>query len=170
MKEMNMQGTTEITPLMLRSNLGKYPTGVSVITSADQSGRPVGGMTAGTFTSVSLDPPLVAFLPAKSSSSWPLIQETGRFCVNVLGVEQEALCKAFSVSGADKFSGVEWRRSLHGLPVMDGVVMWVDCALREVVDAGDHLIVLGEVLEIGSGEATDPLVFHGGKFRKFLPV
>lgn len=165
-----MQDTATINPLLLRANLGKYPTGVSVITSADESGRPVGGMTAGTFTSVSLDPPLVAFLPAKSSSSWPLIQETGRFCINVLSAEQGELCKAFSVSGGDKFAGVNWHRSPLGLPIMDGVVLWVECSLRDAIDAGDHVIALGEVLNMGAGQGAEPLVFHGGKFHKLQPI
>lgn len=165
-----MQDVKTLNPLMLRSNLGRYPTGVSIITSSDDSGRPVGGMTAGTFTSVSLDPPLVAFLPAKTSSSWPLIEETGKFCINVLSAEQEKLCKAFSVSGGDKFAGVEFHRSPSGLPVMDGVVLWIECSLSKVIDAGDHLIVLGEVLDMGPGQGADPLVFHGGKFHRLLPI
>ncbi len=163
-------GSMTINPLMFRSHLAKYPTGVSIITSADSAGQPVGGMTAGTFTSVSLDPPLVAFLPAKSSSSWPRIQETGRFCINVLSAQQEELCKAFSISGADKFAGVDWHRSPLGLPVVDGVVLWIECSLNSVLDAGDHLIVLGDVLDMGTGETADPLVFHGGKFHKLLPI
>lgn len=162
--------TMTIDTATFRSTLGKYPTGVSIVTSADDAGRPVGGMTAGTFTSVSLDPPLVAFLPAKSSSSWPLIEETGRFCINVLSAAQEGLCKAFSVSGSDKFAGVDWTPSPSGLPVLDGVVMWVDCALRDVIDAGDHVIALGEVTNMGTVREADPLVFHAGKFHRPLPL
>lgn len=162
--------TMTIDAATFRSTLGKYPTGVSIVTSADDTGRPVGGMTAGTFTSVSLDPPLVAFLPAKSSSSWPLIEETGRFCINVLSAEQQGLCKAFSVSGSDKFAGVDWNPSPSGLPILDGVVMWVDCALRDVIDAGDHVIALGEVINMGTVQETEPLVFHAGKFHRPLPL
>lgn len=165
-----MQDTMTLDPTMLRSTLGKYPTGVSIITSADDAGLPVGGMTAGTFTSVSLDPPLVAFLPGKSSSSWPRIEETGRFCINVLSAEQEGLCRSFAVSGNDKFAGVDWSPSPSGLPILAGVVIWVECVLREVIDAGDHVIALGEVITMETAQDVDPLVFHGGKYNRPMPI
>lgn len=165
-----MQDMMTVDSKAFRSTLGKYPTGVSIITSADDLGQPVGGMTAGTFTSVSLDPPLVAFLPAKSSSSWPLIEKTGRFCINVLSAEQEELCRSFAASGGDKFEGVEWHRSPSGLPILDGVVIWVECALQDAIDAGDHVIALGEVINMGVIQEADPLVFHGGKYHRPLPI
>ena len=165
-----MQATTTMDPAVLRSTLSKYPTGVSIITSADENGRPVGGMTAGTFTSVSLDPPLVAFLPAKTSTSWPSIEETGRFCINILSADQASLCKAFAVPGGDKFDGVDWYHSQSGLPVLDGVIISIECELRDTIDAGDHVIAMGEVTNMEIVNDAEPLIFHGGKFNRPLPI
>lgn len=161
---------SKIDPLEFRRVMGQYPTGVSVITSADENGYPVAGMTAGTFTSVSLDPPLVAFLPAKTSKSWPLIEATGRFCINVLSDTQTALSKSFSSSGGDKFAGVSWHLSQNGLPIIDDVIAWIECELHSVVDAGDHVIVLGQVTNMKHHTEGNPLVFHGGKFNRPLPL
>lgn len=165
-----MQATTTIDPAVLRSTLSQYPTGVSIITSADEEGRPVGGMTAGTFTSVSLDPPLVAFLPAKTSTSWPSIEDTGRFCINVLSAEQASLCKAFAVPGGNKFDGVQWSHSQSGLPVLEGAVISIECNLRDTIDAGDHVIAMGEVINMEILSDAKPLIFHGGKFNRPLPI
>ncbi len=119
-------------------------------------------MTVGSFTSVSLDPPLVAFLPSKTSSSWRSIRESGtRFCVNVLHADQESLCRAVATRKKDKFDGFAWRRSPGGNPVLDGGVAWIDCELTEVHDAGDHVIVLGEVRSLGLGSPGQPLLFSG---------
>jgi flavin reductase (DIM6/NTAB) family NADH-FMN oxidoreductase RutF len=153
-----------------RRVLGHYPTGVSVITSADDDDRPAAGMVVGTFTSVSLDPPLVAFLPDKGSSSWPLIAATARFCVNVLSAEQEDLCRAFAARGGDKFAGVDWHPSPSGTPILDGVVAWVDCQIEQVVESGDHYIVVGRVLDMAVACDAQPLAFHRGGFSQLSPV
>src|SRR5258707_11728911 len=92
----------------LRTVLGRYPTGVSIVTGLRTDGTPV-GLALGTFTSVSLDPLLVGFLPAKSSQSWPKIRAAGLFCINVLGEHQQDICRRFAVSGGDKFKNLEWR-------------------------------------------------------------
>lgn len=165
-----MAESNVIDAVMFRQVLGHYPTGVSVITSADDDGRPAAGMVVGTFTSVSLDPPLVAFLPDKDSTSWPLIAETGRFCVNVLGAEQEALCRKFSARGGDKFDGVAWHLSPSGSPVLEGVVAWVDCRIEQIVESGDHYIVVGRVLDLAVATDTLPLTFHRGSFGQVTPV
>lgn len=147
-----------------RQILGHYPTGVSVITAADSGGAPVGGMVVGTFTSVSLDPPLVAFLPDKKSTSWPHIERAGRFCVNVLGSDQESLCQKFSRRGGDKFEGVSWKPSPSGNPILDGIVAWVDCTIEQVVESGDHYIVVGRVSDLQlENDISSPLTFHRGK-------
>lgn len=148
-----------------RHILGHYPTGVSVITAAHDDGSPAAGMVVGTFTSVSLDPPLVAFLPDKKSSSWPQIKETGRFCVNVLGADQEALCRQFSARGGDKFEGVAWRPSPSRNPILEGIVAWVDCTIEQVVESGDHYIVVGRVVDLElEADDSSPLTFHRGRF------
>jgi flavin reductase (DIM6/NTAB) family NADH-FMN oxidoreductase RutF len=145
-----------------RTVLGHYPTGISVIT-AKPGERPV-GMAVGTFTSVSLEPPLVAFMPAKSSSTWPLIREAGRFCVNILNKEQQSVCQAFSRRSDDKFKDIAWRSSPLGSPIIDDVVAWVDCEIAQIVESGDHFIVIGKVDSLDVGKQTEPLMFFKGEY------
>lgn len=159
------QGMTHLDKIdsnRFRNVLGHHPTGISVVT-AMASGGPV-GMVVGTFTSVSLDPPLVAFMPAKSSTSWPLIRDAGKFCANVLSAEQEELCRSFSRSGGDKFDGVAWRPSPGGSPILDDVVAWVDCDIDDVVESGDHYIVIGRVKNLDIVKSVTPLAFFRGEF------
>src|SRR4051794_21215683 len=106
-------------PRWFREVLGQYPTGVCVVTAIDDDGAG-SGFVVGSFTSVSLDPPLVAFFPDKRSTSWPKIHRGGKFCVNILSASQEDLCRQFAAKGGDKFSGVEWRRSGSGSPIIGG--------------------------------------------------
>lgn len=155
--------STSIDPRRFREVLGHYPTGVVVITALREDGSPT-GLVVGTFTSVSLDPPLVAFLPAKSSTSWPTMREVGSFCVNVLGYGHEHVCERFAVSGADKFEGVGWKPGQSGSPVLDESIAWVDCDVEAIHDAGDHEIVIGRVrdLEVREG-AAGPLIFFRGR-------
>jgi flavin reductase (DIM6/NTAB) family NADH-FMN oxidoreductase RutF len=147
-----------------RRVLGHFPTGVVIVTAIDD-GLPV-GMAIGSFTSVSLDPPLIAILPAKTSVSWPRIAAAGAFCVNVLNARQEALCRTFATTGADKFAGVPWRPSPSGAPVLEGTLAWIDCSLEQLVEAGDHYIALGRVrsLDVSADQAIEPLVFFKGGY------
>jgi len=121
----------------------------------------------GSFTSVSLEPPLVGFYPARSSSSWPLIAEAGAFCVNILSSEQQAVCRQFSAQGADKFAGVSHRASPGGSPILDGVVAWIDCTLDAVHEAGDHYIALGLVQALEIEKPGLPLLFFQGGYGAF---
>jgi len=155
-------------PRIFRDVLGKYPTGVAIVTAIDSSGAPV-GMVVGTFTSVSLDPPLIGYLPAKSSTSFPRIRTARSFCVNILAADQEDLCRRFAVSGGDKFAGVRWSPALSGAPRFDGVAAWIDCEVEDVQEAGDHYIVLGQVRDLGGGSAALPLIFFQGGYGKFEP-
>lgn len=150
-----------------RQVLGQYPTGVSVISSVHDS-APV-AMTVGTFTSVSIDPPLVAFLPQKTSTTWPRIEASGRFCVNVLSWEQEHLCRQMARPSDQKFLDVGWRPSGLGSPVIDGVVAWIDCEIESVIDAGDHWIVMGAVRTLDIEQDALPLVFFRGGYGRFTP-
>ena len=104
-----------IDPKHFRRVLGHFPTGVAVISGLDPEGKPA-GMAIGSFSSVSLDPPLVAFLPDKSSTSWPKIAPSGKFCVNILGSEQEDVCRTFAVKGGDKFAELKWISGGHRIP------------------------------------------------------
>jgi flavin reductase (DIM6/NTAB) family NADH-FMN oxidoreductase RutF len=156
-------------PRRFRDVLGQYPTGVSVITSTQQDGTHA-GFVVGTFTSVSLDPPLVAFLPDKKSSSWPKIEATGKFCVNILSADQEYLCRRFASKLEDKFEGVAVRESATGAPIIEGVVAWIDCEIESVTDAGDHQIVIGRVKELAVENPSLPLLFFQGGYGRFSPL
>jgi flavin reductase (DIM6/NTAB) family NADH-FMN oxidoreductase RutF len=147
-----------------RAVLGHFPSGITAITSRDAQGRPV-GMTVASFTSVSLDPPLVAFLPAKTSSTFPVVAERGTFCVNVLAADHERICRAMSVSGGDKFAEVTWQPGPHGDPVIDGVVAWIDCTIEAVHDAGDHYIVIGRVEDLDADSTASPLLFFQSRYN-----
>jgi 3-hydroxy-9,10-secoandrosta-1,3,5(10)-triene-9,17-dione monooxygenase reductase component len=148
-----------------REVLGHVPTAVTVITGLDGD-HPV-GMAVGSFSSISLEPTLVGFFVARTSSSWPRIRRGGAFCANVLGADQESVCRAFARSGGDKFRDVAWTRSPHGLPVIEGAVAWVDCVIDRVDDAGDHELCIGRVRELaiatdGSGGSGSLVFYRGG--------
>jgi 3-hydroxy-9,10-secoandrosta-1,3,5(10)-triene-9,17-dione monooxygenase reductase component len=158
----------EIDSATFRRVLGHYPTGVCVVTAIDADGA-TSGMVVGSFTSVSLCPPLVAFLPDKSSTSWPRIERAGRFCVNVLASDQGDLCRVFVAKSKNKFEGVAHRVSANGSPVLDNVVAWIDCTLEAVYEAGDHYIVLGRVRELDIARPDQPLLFFRGRYGSFVP-
>jgi flavin reductase (DIM6/NTAB) family NADH-FMN oxidoreductase RutF len=147
-----------------REVLGHFATGVTIVTAVEE-GQPI-GFTCQSFVSLSLTPPLVALAPAKTSTSWPRMVAAGAFCVNVLGEDQEALCRNFAVSGADKFAGVGWHLGAHGTPILEGSLAWVECELGAIHDAGDHELVTGRVLDLGVGSGG-PLLFFRGGFGRF---
>jgi 3-hydroxy-9,10-secoandrosta-1,3,5(10)-triene-9,17-dione monooxygenase reductase component len=148
-----------------RRVLGHFPTGVTVIT-ADPPGHAPVGITIGSFTSVSLDPPLVGFLPQKNSQSWPFIEQSGSFCVNVLGEAQGDLCWKFTKMNDELYDGVEWRKAPSGSPILEGAIAWIDCDIEQVVDAGDHWFVIGRVRHLDSSDGA-PLLFFKGKLGTF---
>jgi flavin reductase (DIM6/NTAB) family NADH-FMN oxidoreductase RutF len=150
-----------------RRILGHYPTGVCAVT-AMSGGRPV-GMVVGSFTSVSLDPPLVAFFPDRTSTSWPKIEATGRFCVNVLAEHQHDVCRALASRAENKFEQVAYRISSAGLPIIEGSVAWIDCDLNAVHEAGDHFIVVGQVHSLDAEHLHRPLLFFQGGYGQFSP-
>ncbi|BCH56181.1 flavin reductase family protein [Agrobacterium vitis] len=149
-----------------RRALGHYPTGVCIVT-AQHDDKPI-GMTIGSFTSVSLDPPLVGFLPAHSSQTWPLIAKAGAFCVNILADDQSDLPGRFAKRDADRFQDIAHSRSSLDLPVFDGVVAWIDCTLHSAHEAGDHLFVMGNVLTLSVVRDRPPLLFCRGAFGGFV--
>lgn len=161
--------TNPISPRHFRDVLGHFPTGVAVITSTDAAGEPI-GMAVGTFASVSLDPPLVTFLPDRSSSTFPLIREAGRFCVNVLAGGQESVSRLFGTKGVDRFGAINWEKSPHtGSPMLEGSVAWIDCEIGDIHEAGDHYIVIGKVLGLDVLTPTLPLLFFQGGYGTFAP-
>jgi 3-hydroxy-9,10-secoandrosta-1,3,5(10)-triene-9,17-dione monooxygenase reductase component len=148
-----------------RHVLGHLPTGVVVVSANHESG-PV-GMASNSFTSVSLDPPLVLFCPARDSQTWPKIATTGAFAVNIFAAHQEEVSRRFAQRGIDRFDGVAWHPRAAG-PALDDAVAWIECTIDAVHDGGDHLIVVGAVqrLELNRREA-DPLVFFRGRYGSF---
>ena len=148
-----------------RQVLGHFTTGVTVITAAGDAG-PV-GLAVGSFSSVSLDPPLVGFFADKGSTSWPKIETTGSFCVNILGEHQEDVCRRFASKEPDKFAGLGWKPAGSGSPLIDDVIGWIDCDIDQVVEAGDHYLVLGAVRELAVGHDGPPLLFFRGGYGRF---
>ena len=161
----------EIDPRTFRDVLGHFPTGVTVVTGLDSAGQPQ-GITIGSFVSVSLDPPLVGFLPGKSSRSWPQMAATGKFCVNILGAEQSEACWRFAKEPVEdaqgrapsKFDGIEWQPAGSGSPILADVIGWIDCSVDSVHDVGDHWFVVGKVTGLGhASDVNDAMVFFRGK-------
>ncbi len=164
-----MSGPAEvIDSRVMRDGLGHFASGVTVVTAAGPDG-PL-GFTCQSFSSLSLDPPLVAIAPARTSTTWPRLRDVGRFCVNVLAEDQSDLSAAFARSGVDKFAGVPWRPSRQGSPVLDGVVAWIDCTLWAEYDGGDHTIVAARVLDLGADPDRRPLLFHRGAYGRAEPA
>jgi 3-hydroxy-9,10-secoandrosta-1,3,5(10)-triene-9,17-dione monooxygenase reductase component len=146
-----------------RDVLGQYASGVAVITTSLDD-VPV-GMTCQSFTSVSLDPPLVAFLPMKTSRAFAAIRQSRRFCVNFLAAEQTEVSNTFASLADDKFAGIDWQTLSSGMPRLNDTVGWVDCSVHAVHEAGDHYLVIGRVEDLGEGDGSNPLLFHRGRYR-----
>ena len=166
---MDETASPEASDARFRRVLGQYPTGVCVVTGITQDGQPT-GLAVGSFTSLSLHPPLVAFMPDKTSSSWPKIRPANAFCVNILSAGQESVCRAFAARAPDKFRDVSWRAASSGSPVITGVVAWIDCDLERVHEAGDHEIVIGRVRELEIESHSLPLLFFRGGYGRFAPL
>ncbi|MEX2626681.1 MAG: flavin reductase family protein [Ilumatobacteraceae bacterium] len=166
-------------PKTFRNVLGHFPTSVTVVTAIDPTGgrnQPV-GLTIGSFTSVSLDPPLVGFLPQTDSDTWKAIEASGSFVVNDLNCTQGEVCWKFAKSGNEdeRFEGIEWRPAPSGAPILERAVAWIDCTIEGVYEMGDHYFVLGRVNALDADEpATDdegyPLIFFKGTLGRFVPA
>ncbi len=146
-----------------RQVLGHYPTGV-VVVAAIVDGQPC-GLAVNSFTSVSLDPPLVAFCAAGASSTWPRLRTSGSFAISVLGREQEEVCRLFARKGADRFAGTDWTTSPGGHPVLGAAMAWLDISAEQIIPVGDHELVLGRVTALGASDGEPaPLLFFRGAF------
>lgn len=156
-------------PMAFRNVLGHFPTGVVLITGITEDGEPV-GMIVGSFTSVSLDPPLVGFLPTVASSTFKKLRTASSFCVNVLAADQEELCRRFAGRAPNKFEDIEWTPAPSGAPVLDGAVAYIDCTFESITDAGDHYIVVGAVQELQVCSPVPPLLFFQGGYGRFAPL
>lgn len=148
----------------LRTALGRYATGVTVVT-ADGPAGPV-GMTANSFTSVSLDPPLILWCPSRASARFATFVAAEHYAVHVLASDQLAICRQFSLSGTD-FSGLDLGRTPEGLPALPGCVARFDCRAEARHDGGDHAILVGRILRAVLNPG-DPLLFWNGRYGDFL--
>lgn len=160
-----MSSQPAINPDVFRNVLGHFPTGVTAVTAMSPDG-PV-GMAIGSFTSVSLDPPLVAFLPTKDSTTYQQIAAAGSFCVNVMGHSQLEVCGVMASRRDDKFEGVSWRPGPTGSPIIEGSVAYIDCEIHAIHDGGDHDIVVGRVVELDVMDDAAPLLFFKGGYGTF---
>jgi len=151
-------------PRELRRVFAAFPTGVTAI-AALVDGAPV-GLAANSFTSVSLDPPMVSVCVAHSSTTWPALRRAARCGVTVFGAHQEDACRQLSASGGDRFSGLGWRATPDGAVVISGGTAWFDCSIERHIPAGDHDIVLLRVHDLDIDSSVAPLVFHGSQFRR----
>jgi len=155
----------DIDPRDLRRAFGAFATGVTVVTTRDQAGQPL-GFTANSFTSVSLEPPLLLVCLAKTAGSYPVFADCGHFAVNILAADQHETSAVFATRGEDKFSAVNWEEKTTGSPVIEEVVAWFDCNTHDTIDAGDHLIMIGQVVAYNHGTST-PLGYCRGAYVSF---
>lgn len=153
--------TPAIAPEFFRRVLGHLPTGVTVVTAYGSSG-PV-AMAVNSVTSLSLDPPLILFCPARSSSTWPEIRSAGRFCINVLAAHHEELSQQFATKGVDRFAGISCHERASG-PGIDDAVAWIDAELEVEHDGGDHTIAVARVVGLAAAAELLPLVFFRGTY------
>lgn len=151
-----------IEPRHFRDVMGHLPTGVVVVAAREPGTGAPAGLVVGTFQSLSLDPPLVAFSVATTSSSWPKIRPAGFFSASVLADGQHDVCRAMSSKQGDKFAAVDWHESADGTPQIAGAHAWIDCKTTQELDGGDHVIVIAEVRRLDAG-GGQPLVFHRGR-------
>lgn len=159
-----MTSLAPVTPTALRSVLGHFATGLTVITANTPTG-PL-GFTCQSFASLSLDPALITFSPSRTSSTWPLLRDVGRFTVNILPAEHQHLSAQFARSGVDKFAGVTHSASPLGNPILDQALAWVDCELHQEYDGGDHTIVVGAVKALQARTDAEPLLFYKGSYAR----
>jgi 3-hydroxy-9,10-secoandrosta-1,3,5(10)-triene-9,17-dione monooxygenase reductase component len=149
----------------MRTVLGHFATGITIVTATD-AGAPV-GMACNSFTSVSLEPPLVLFCAAKSSTTWPRIQAAGKWAANILGEDDEEVSRLFAQKDAERFAHMTFRPGQSGAPILDRTLAFVDCETDAEHDAGDHVIVVGRVLELGYQSEGKPLLFYRGGYGRY---
>lgn len=153
-----------IAPDEFRHVLGHFASGVTLLTALDGDGQPT-GLTASAFTSVSLEPPLVLVCVDHKAHSYPALRDAGRFAVNILRAEQEALSRRFATSRLDKFDGVAWNPSPRGLPWVTPAHAQLDCTTVSAHVEGDHTILVGRVEHAATG-AGDPLLYYRGRYHQ----
>jgi flavin reductase (DIM6/NTAB) family NADH-FMN oxidoreductase RutF len=159
-----MSTMTRLDPTELRRTMGRFATGVAVITTS-LDGEPH-GMTVNSLTSVSLDPPLLLVCFTRGARTAECVEASGRFAVNILGARQEQVSNAFARRGADHFAGVDLPTATGGVPLIPGALAHAVCSVERVLDGGDHVVVLGAVEEVSHRDGA-PLLFFGGTYGDF---
>ena len=152
-----------------RAALGMFATGVTIVTARDATGQRV-GLTANSFNSVSLSPPLVLWSLARSAGSMPAFERGSHYAINILAAEQHVLAERFASKAADRFAGVEFREGASGAPVLEGAAAVFECFNRSQYEEGDHVIFVGEVERCEYRAGAQPLIFHGGRYFMELPL
>ena len=147
-----------------RKIMGRFATGVTVVTTAGSGGR--GGLTANAVASLSLDPPLVLVAVDKRAGSHAEIRENGCYAVNILALEHEEVSKRFATPGPKDFSGYTWKTEITGAPILADALGYLDCRLREVLPGGDHDIFVGQIVAGNFREDGQPLLYHSGKYNR----
>jgi flavin reductase (DIM6/NTAB) family NADH-FMN oxidoreductase RutF len=161
--ESDLVVTPTVDSAAFREVLGHFCSGVTVLSSV-VDGRPA-GMTCQSFFSVSLDPSMVAFSVARTSTTFPQLVAAGAVCVNILASDQAGVSDAFAQSGTDKWAGVDWSRSKRtGHPKIKGALAWIECEISDIIETGDHLLVLASVLELSCRHDLCPLLFFRGRY------
>ncbi|MGJ3507705.1 flavin reductase family protein [Enemella sp. A6] len=154
-------------PAAFRSVMGHYPTGVAIVTGIATHGEPL-ALVVGTFSSVSLEPPLVSFMPMKTSSTFAKLAECSSICINVLAADQEQICRTIARRKTNKLEGIDWKPSPSGDPILEGVISWVDARITTNVDAGDHWVTLCSVEALAVENPVAPLLFFQGGYGSFV--
>ena len=155
--------------LEFRAALGMFATGVTIVTTRDAAGKPI-GVTANSFNSVSLSPPLVLWSLARIAGSMPTFERGSHYAVNILAADQHRLAERFSGKSMNRFAGVAFREGAGGAPVLEGSAAVFECFNRSQYEEGDHVIFVGEVEHCSRREGATPLIFHGGRYFTELPL
>lgn len=146
-----------------RSASGQFATGVTIVTARDAQGQLV-GLTANSFSSVSLEPPLVLWCLSSRSSALAGFRSATHYAINVLAADQRLLAERFARKGIDRFEGTPWRPGLTGAPLIDGAVAVFECSHHQMTEAGDHIVLIGRVEHVQRRLGARPLLFHGSRF------
>lgn len=154
-----------IDAMEFRKALGAFVTGVTVVSTLQEDGTPR-GFTANSFTSVSLDPALVLVCIGKTAASYPVFSDTKHFSISILAEDQKTVSGIFASKAPDKFEQVEWQRGVTGSPIINGSAAWFDCERYQVVEAGDHIILIGKVVDFAN-TAASPLGYGRGAYLTF---
>lgn len=159
--------TAQVDRQALREALGSFATGIAIVTSVDDGGTPV-GLTVNSFSSVSMEPPLVLFCLDCGAFSLPTFTNAEHFAVNILESGQAELSRRFATPLADKWAGLRWIAGAGGVPLLPDCVAWLECQRHAVHEGGDHLILVGEVLRVRSDPEREALLYKRGRYGRFV--